>query len=77
MRQGSDGRGTVFPWGYAHGPFWTALEIVYSGNCRGTVVSVDTASATMAVLWDDNGGRYGEITYPLDADYLRKGMPWE
>lgn len=52
-------------------------EIVYSGpgrECRGTVVTVDTDKATMGIAWDDGDG---VITYPLDAEYLRKALPWE
>lgn len=51
--------------------------VVYSGDCRGSVVSVDESENAMGVIWDDSGDRYGVITYPLNATYLRKGLPWE
>lgn len=67
----------MFPWGDAPDPFqrpaWTEGETVYSGASRGTVVSVD--ETTMGIVWDDGDG--GVIVYPVDADYLRKKMPWE
>ena len=60
---------TPEPAGYAVG------DTVYSDACRGTVVSVDAAEATMGIVWSDGDG--GAITYPIDATYLRKAMPWE
>lgn len=76
MRQDDDGRGTVFPWGDAPtAPAWTVGEPIYSGDSRGTVVSVDPGRATISVEWV--GGAYGAITYPADATFLRKKMPWE
>lgn len=49
-------------------------DAVYSGDCRGTVVSVDAANTTISVVWSDGTGA---ITYPADATYLRKAFPWE
>lgn len=46
---------------------------VYSGACRGTVISV--AGQYMQIQWDD--GEYGPVTYPVDADYLTEKMPWQ
>lgn len=54
--------------GYAVG------DKVYSGTCRGTVTSMDEEKTTMGVTWSDGDG---EITYPTDAQFLRRGMPWE
>lgn len=69
----------MFPWGDApntnDAPGYAVGNAVYSGKCRGTVVSVDTATATMGIVWSDGDG--GAITYPIDADYLRKALPWE
>jgi len=50
-------------------------SVVYSGDAKGTVVSVDAAAGTMGVIWSDGDG--GAIIYPLDATYLRGPMPWE
>lgn len=50
-------------------------DVVCSGDCRGVVVAVDADKATMGVVWSD-GDEY-PITYPMDASYLRKRMPWE
>lgn len=81
MREGSGGRHQVFPWGHALSalnhtdPGYAVGGNVYSGTCRGAVVSVDVANATMAVIWSDGDG--GKIIYPMDATYLRKAMPWE
>jgi hypothetical protein len=49
-------------------------DVVYSGESRGIVVSVDVADAVFSVDWNEN---YGPITYPLDATFIRKAMPWE
>jgi hypothetical protein len=48
---------------------------IYSGDTGGRIVSMDYANGTMGVVWSDGDG--GEITYPLDADYLRSAFPWE
>ena len=69
MWQSGDGWGTLPPRGYAPG------DAIYSGDCRGSVVSVDASAGTMAVVWSDGDG--GAITYPLEAEYLRKKFPWE
>jgi hypothetical protein len=78
MRQGSDGRAEVFPWGNAPAapePARFAVgDAVYSGAWRGDVVSVDADEATMGIVWMDGDG---PIIYPLDATYLRKALPWE
>lgn len=83
MWEGSGGRSTVFPWSDAPGaighetPAYAVGNTVYSGACRGTVVSVDAFSGhnLISVVWSDGDG--GEIIYPADATYLRKGLPWE
>lgn len=54
--------------GYAVG------STVYSGDCRGTVVTV--GETTMGVVWSDSDDGK-PITYPIDAPYLRGAMPWE
>jgi hypothetical protein len=77
MRESSDGRGPMPPWGDAPAaPAFAVGDTIYSGNSPepGTVVSVDAAEATMGVKWRDVGGA---IIYPLDATYLRKAYPWE
>lgn len=81
MRQGSDGRDTVFPWSYAP-PFETDThavgDTVYSGSSRGTVVHVSTVVAPLvSVEWDDGKDKYGAIVYPMNAPFLRKAFPWE
>lgn len=69
----------MYPWGDApatNEPAAFAVgDRVFSEDTAGRVVSVDAEQATMGVVWSDGGG--GVITYPLDATYLRKGMPWE
>lgn len=71
----------MFPWGDApaevSGPTYAVGDIVYSGSSRGTVVSLDREQNCIGIVWDDSGERYGAITYPLDATYLRKALPWE
>ncbi len=47
-------------------------DTVYSGDCRGAVVSMD--GDTMEIIWSDGEGA---ITYPIDAEFLRKAFPWE
>lgn len=57
-------------------PSYAVDDIVYSGSSRGKVVHVSTVVAPLiSVVWDDGDG--GAITYPTDATYLRKAMPWE
>lgn len=70
----------MFPWGQPHSesvPPHAVGSKLYSGASRGTVVSVDADAGTVSVEWDDGKGKYGPITYPADADYLRKALPWE
>lgn len=73
----------MFPWSDAPAEVsrpddaWRVGSVVYSGECRGTVVSVDESENAMGIIWDDNGDKHGAITYPMDATYLRKGLPWE
>lgn len=68
----------MFPWCHSHvskTPAYAVGDIVYSGDCRGTVTQVSTVVARLiSVVWDDGEG---EIIYPMDASYLRKRMPWE
>lgn len=67
----------MFPWCHSHDSQTYAVgDTVYSGDCRGTVVAVDAEKATLGVVWSDsNDGK--PITYPMDASYLRKGLPWQ
>lgn len=62
----------MFPWGDAPRPFDKG-DRVYSGDCRGIVISVERD--TFAIQWED--GKYGPITYPFPVDFIRKAMPWE
>lgn len=65
----------MYPWGNA--PAATAYAVgstVRSGECCGTVVTVDTDKATMGIVWSDGDS---PIMYPMDAPYLRRGLPWE
>lgn len=48
-------------------------DVVWSGDCRGTVVAVDAEKATVGIVWADGES---PIIYPMDASYLRKKMPW-
>jgi hypothetical protein len=74
----------MFPWcdtqASAHAPeelsAYAVGDAVYSGECRGTVVTVDAEKATMGVVWSDSDDGK-PITYPMDASYLRRKMPWE
>lgn len=71
----------MFPWGDApepttEAPTYAVGTIVYSGDCRGAVTSVDASAGTISVVWNETA-EYGAITYPSDATYLRKAMPWE
>lgn len=76
MREDDAGRDTVFPWGDAPAPAYAVGDVVYSGSCRGRVVQVSTVIAPLiSVVWSDGDG--GEIIYPMNATYLRKGYPWE
>lgn len=78
MWKSNDGREAMFPWGdppaasdYAVG------DIVYNSYqppSRGAIVSVDIETATMGVKWDDGSSA---ITYPIDATYLHRALPWE
>lgn len=81
LRKKGSGRGTVFPWSDAPPACQYAVDdTVYSGASAGRVVSVDAAAGTMDIIWNDTDPRDeggGAITYPLDATYLRKAMPWE
>lgn len=73
----------VFPWdafyfdAEAHNaPAYAVGDTIFSGTCRGTVTQVSTIVARIiSVVWSDGDG--GEIIYPMDATYLRKGLPWE
>lgn len=68
----------MYPWGNTSTAQAAATHavgnVVYSGACRGTVVSVD--GDTMEIIWDDSDND-STIRYPIDAPYLRKAMPWE
>lgn len=67
----------MYPWGDAPAdehdtPAYAVGETVYSGSHPGTVVSV--GETTMGIIWCDGDSA---ITYPMDAPYLRKALPWE
>lgn len=77
LRQDTSRRESVFPWGDAPAaPSYAVGDAIYSGTCRGTVVSVDAEHNTMAVAWSDNEDG-GAINYPIEASYLRREFPWE
>lgn len=74
----------MFPWSDTPGaaPTYAVGATVYSGEWRGTVVSVDREHGTIDVVWSDASVEWdfegsGAITYPADAGYLRKALPWE
>ena len=76
MRQDDDGRNTVPPWGDAQGASSYAVgDRVYSHNEGGTVHAV--GDGTIDVAWDSADKKYGAVTYPSDAHYLRRAYPWE
>lgn len=77
MRESGNGRDAVFPWSDPPAaPRFSVGDVVYSGECRGTVVSVDATAGLISVEWSDSRDG-GAIVYPMEADYLRKAMPWE
>ncbi len=51
---------------------YTVGDTIYSGDCRGTVVSV--GADTMEIVWSDGEGA---ITYPIEAEFLYKAWPWQ
>lgn len=74
----------MYPWGdtfefdiQAHEtPKYAVGDVLFSGDCRGTVTQVSTVVGRLiSVVWSDGDG--GEIIYPMDAAYLRKALPWE
>jgi hypothetical protein len=68
----------MFPWCHSQASESSAYALgdtVYSGECHGIVVTVDAEKATMGIVWSDGDGY--PITYPMDASYLRKGLPWQ
>lgn len=71
---GNDGD-QMFPWGHAPELSYAVGDTVYSGDIAGRVVSLDSEHGTIGIVWSDGDG--GAITYPVDATYLRKAMPWE
>lgn len=65
----------MFPWSDAPtAPSYAVGETVYSGDCAGRIVSVDAAARTVGIEWADGDGT---IIYPVDAEYIRKKLPWE
>lgn len=70
----------MYPWSDAptnphHICKYAVGDAIYNGKCRGIVVKVSTVvSRLISVVWEDGDG---EIIYPMDAEYLRKAMPWE
>lgn len=66
----------MFPWSDAPtAPDYAVGCGVYSGECRGTVVSVDEEHGQVGIVWSDGDG--GVIIYPVEAKFLRKALPWE
>lgn len=71
----------MFPWSDAptdehHVCKYAVGDAIYSHKCRGIVIKVSTVVGRLiSVVWNDGDG--GEIIYPMDAEYLRKAMPWE
>jgi hypothetical protein len=58
------------------GVIWQLGDKVYSGDrSRGEVVDLLPEYDVILIKWDDGDG--GSITYPADASYLRKALPWE
>lgn len=53
-------------------PAYAVGDSVRSGDCKGTVAAV--AEWTFEIVWEDGDS---PITYPIDATYIRKVMPWE
>jgi hypothetical protein len=82
MRESSDGRDTVFPWGDAS----DALQgqPAYAVGCKvfgavnkraGTVTRVsDVVAPLVCIRWD---GETDEVIYPMNAATLRRAWPWE
>jgi hypothetical protein len=50
-------------------------QTVFSEQYRGKVVAV--GDNTVTIEWDGSAGKYGAITYPVDATCIRLAMPWE
>lgn len=76
----------MYPWSNAPAaPAYAVGDQVRSGDNPepGTVVSVDAVAGTIRVLWRDVSLEHDcapetlAITYPIDAPYLRKKLPWE
>lgn len=76
MWQDGERRDTLPPWcDTPAAPLYAVGDAIASGdNSRGTVAAVDAATGTMEVKWSDGDSA---ITYPIDATYLRKVLPWE
>lgn len=82
MRQSSDGRLEMPPWGDTPAgkpvaPAYAVGERVYGAidGCPGTVASVSTVVAPIfSVVWSTGDG---EIIYPMDTIMVRKAWPWE
>lgn len=77
MREDSNGRSPMSPWGNTPTRFAVGDKVVpNSGADRGTVVAVSTVvSPLISVVWDSDPE--GEIIYPMNTELLRRAMPWE
>ena len=70
----------MFPWcdtqsNEHHVCKYAVGDRIYKGQDRGTVVKVSTVVGRLiSVVWDDGDE---EIIYPMDADYLSRGFPWQ
>lgn len=67
----------MFPWSNTQEPQPYAVgdKVRHSEGHAGTITHVSTVVARLvSVVWDNGKD---EIIYPMDADYLRKAMPWE
>lgn len=68
----------MFPWSdpqAAQPAPYAVGDSVRSGSSTGRVVSVDAEHGHVGVVWNDGDG--GAITYPVEAEFLRKALPWE
>ena len=78
MREEGGGRSAMPIWSDTQTEvLFSVGETIYSGDCPGTVVAVDTEHGIISVEWSDDVGSYGAIKYSMNAPCLRKKWPWE